>query len=127
MKSAPISGTKESGRPVEQFMESVQKQSLNRRSVQFWAITLTLASAIVLGVAQPTEAQQRPAPVSARKPNILVIMGDDIGWLSVRAWSRGLMGYRTCNVGRCARERCSRNGTANRVVPRGEPLSLPDN
>src|SRR5215467_12869451 len=127
MKSAPISGTKESGRPVEQFMESVQKQSLNRRSVQFWAITLTLASAIVLGVAQPTEAQQRPAPVSARKPNILVIMGDDIGWLNVSAYNLGLMGYRTPNIDRIAKERCSPTGTLNRVAPRGEPLSLPDN
>ena len=39
----------------------------------------------IVGVAQPTEAQQRPAPVSARKPNILVIMGDDIGWFNVSA------------------------------------------
>jgi arylsulfatase len=84
-------------------MESVQKQPLNRRSVQFWAITLTLVS-VILGVAQPTEAQQRPAPVSARKPNILVIMGDDIGWLNVSAYNLGLMGYRTPNIDRIAKE-----------------------
>ena len=86
-------------------MESVRKQSLNRRSVQFWAITLALAAAIVLGVAQPTEAQQRPAPApSARKPNILMIMADDIGWFNVSAYNHGVMGYRTPNIDRIAKE-----------------------
>jgi arylsulfatase len=86
-------------------MESVGKQSLNRRSVQFWAIILALAAAIVLVVAQPTEAQQRPAPgPSTRKPNILMIMADDIGWFNVSAYNHGVMGYRTPNIDRIASE-----------------------
>ena len=86
-------------------MESVRKQSLNRRSVQLWAIILALAATIVLGVAKPAEAQQRPAPApSARKPNILMIMADDIGWFNVSAYNLGLMGYRTPNIDRIARE-----------------------
>ncbi|MFY9954015.1 arylsulfatase [Bradyrhizobium sp.] len=86
-------------------MESVREQSLNRRSVKFWAIALTVASAIVLGVTQPTEAQQRPTPASsARKPNILLIMADDIGWFNVSAYNLGVMGYRTPNIDRIARE-----------------------
>ena len=86
-------------------MESVREQSLNRRSVQFWAIILALAAAIVLVAAQPTEAQQRPAPgASARKPNILMIMADDIGWFNVSAYNHGVMGYRTPNIDRIARE-----------------------
>ena len=72
-------------------MESVREQFLNRRSVKFWAIVLTVASAIVLGIAQPTEAQQRSAPTpSARKPNILMIMADDIGY-NVSAYNNGVM------------------------------------
>ncbi len=86
-------------------MESVREQFLNRRSVQCWAIALTVASAIVLGIAQPTEAQQRPGPApTARKPNILMIMADDIGWFNVSAYNNGVMGYRTPNIDRIARE-----------------------
>ena len=43
-------------------MESVRKQSLHRRSVQFWAIILALAVAIVLVVAQPTRPSSVPRP-----------------------------------------------------------------
>jgi arylsulfatase A-like enzyme len=38
------------------------------------------------------------------KPNILVIFGDDIGQTNVSAYSFGLMGYRTPNIDRIARE-----------------------
>jgi arylsulfatase A-like enzyme len=41
---------------------------------------------------------------AADKPNILVIMGDDIGWLNPRCYSRGMMDYRTPNIGRIANE-----------------------
>ena len=39
-----------------------------------------------------------------RKPNILVIWGDDIGQTNISAYSRGLMGYRTPNIDRLAEE-----------------------
>lgn len=38
------------------------------------------------------------------KPNILFIMGDDIGWFNVSAYNLGLMGYRTPNIDRIAKE-----------------------
>jgi len=38
------------------------------------------------------------------KPNILVIMGDDIGWYNTSAYNLGVMGYRTPNIDRVARE-----------------------
>ena len=40
----------------------------------------------------------------ARKPNILVIWGDDIGWYNISAYNLGMMGYRTPNIDRIARE-----------------------
>jgi arylsulfatase len=40
----------------------------------------------------------------ADKPNILVIMGDDIGVSNVSAYSDGLMGYETPNIDRIAKE-----------------------
>jgi arylsulfatase A-like enzyme len=32
------------------------------------------------------------------KPNILFIMGDDIGWFNISAYNLGLMGCRTPNI-----------------------------
>ena len=40
----------------------------------------------------------------AKKPNILFIMGDDIGWANISAYNLGLMGYRTPNIDRIAKE-----------------------
>ncbi|SEA95676.1 arylsulfatase [Rubrimonas cliftonensis] len=38
------------------------------------------------------------------KPNILVIWGDDVGQSNISAYTMGLMGYRTPNIDRIARE-----------------------
>ena len=38
------------------------------------------------------------------KPNILVIWGDDIGITNLSCYSNGLMGYRTPNIDRLAKE-----------------------
>jgi arylsulfatase len=40
----------------------------------------------------------------AKKPNILIIWGDDIGWFNVSAYNLGVMGYRTPNIDRIAKE-----------------------
>ena len=39
-----------------------------------------------------------------RKPNICIIWGDDIGQTNVSAYSMGMMGYRTPNIDRIAKE-----------------------
>jgi arylsulfatase len=43
-------------------------------------------------------------PQSGKKPNILVIWGDDIGQFNVSAYNRGMMGYKTPNIDRIAQE-----------------------
>lgn len=40
----------------------------------------------------------------ADKPNILFIMADDIGWFNLSSYNHGIMGYRTPNLDRIARE-----------------------
>src|SRR5580692_1418981 len=45
-----------------------------------------------------------PASAQAKKPNILVIMGDDIGMSNIGAYSRGLMAGRTPNLDKLAKE-----------------------
>jgi arylsulfatase A-like enzyme len=43
-----------------------------------------------------------PAFAQEKKPNILVIWGDDIGGFNISAYNQGLMGYRTPNIDRIA-------------------------
>lgn len=57
-------------------------------------------------IAQPRPAPQ-PGPVQsqqsqARPPNILVIMGDDIGWFNIGAYHQGIMSGKTPNLDRLA-------------------------
>ena len=39
-----------------------------------------------------------------KKPNILVIFGDDVGETDISAYSMGVMGFKTPNIDRIARE-----------------------
>ncbi|WP_436151580.1 arylsulfatase [Bosea sp. LjRoot90] len=60
--------------------------------------------AVGLGLsAMPAQAQPAPSPNTAR-PNILVIFGDDIGQSNISAYTMGLVGYKTPNIDRIARE-----------------------
>ena len=45
-----------------------------------------------------------PAVAAEKKPNIVIIWGDDIGQSNVSAYTRGLMGYQTPNIDRVANE-----------------------
>ncbi len=40
----------------------------------------------------------------AKKPNILVMWGDDIGQSNLSCFTKGMMGYRTPNIDRVANE-----------------------
>lgn len=53
---------------------------------------------LALAAAQPGDGG------SGKKPNILVIWGDDIGISNISAYSDGLMGYVTPNIDRIAKE-----------------------
>jgi arylsulfatase A-like enzyme len=60
-----------------------------------------VVAALLLGVVPALEAQ--PA-APAKKPNILVVMGDDIGWFNPSIYHRGIMGYETPNIDRIGKE-----------------------
>jgi arylsulfatase len=66
-------------------------------------LVVPMALAILSLAANPSVAQQAPGAQSS-KPNILVIFGDDIGVTNVSAYSLGLVGYRTPNIDRIAKE-----------------------
>ena len=61
----------------------------------------TLALAITLLGAAQASAQSKS---KAGKPNVLVIWGDDIGTWNISHNNRGMMGYKTPNIDRIARE-----------------------
>jgi arylsulfatase len=42
--------------------------------------------------------------MAEKRPNILVLWGDDIGWFNISHNNRGMMGYQTPNIDRIARE-----------------------
>jgi len=76
------------------------KQKTGRpRYVGIWFIAGLLLAVRSLMSAPPASAQ-----TAAAKPNILVIFGDDIGVPQISAYTLGLMGYRTPNIDRLARE-----------------------
>jgi len=42
--------------------------------------------------------------MAEKKPNILILWGDDIGWFNISAYNHGIMGYKTPNIDRIAKE-----------------------
>ena len=48
--------------------------------------------------------EELSAQAAKKRPNIVVIWGDDIGESNISAYSLGLMGYRTPHIDRLARE-----------------------
>ena len=50
---------------------------------------------VLMALALPAQAQNA---TPAKKPNILIIWGDDIGGFNISAYNQGMMGYRTPNI-----------------------------
>ena len=68
-----------------------------RNHLLSWCLAvLTAAAALTYGAA--------PVQAADKKPNILIIWGDDIGYLNVSAYNQGMMGYKTPNIDRIAHE-----------------------
>jgi len=59
------------------------------------------APIVVLCLTAPRASAQTGA---GKKPNIVIIWGDDIGQSNISAYSHGVMGYKTPNIDRVARE-----------------------
>jgi arylsulfatase len=77
----------------------------SRRNVLLGTTAVAGAGAIAgTRVAQAQQAAPTPQGGAQGRPNILVIFGDDVGWGNISAYNMGLMGYRTPNIDRIARE-----------------------
>jgi arylsulfatase len=73
------------------------KVRLNKFS---WMGILFLALMMMTLALKPSSAQQ----TQPKRPNILFIMGDDIGWFNIGAYHQGIMASRTPNLDRMASE-----------------------
>src|SRR5262245_60109493 len=71
---------------------------MRHRGVGIWAWILPVAIVLIAGLV----AAEAQAP--AKKPNILIIWGDDIGQSNLSIFTKGLMGYHTPNIDRIANE-----------------------
>ena len=93
----------------------MKKKLLNILMTMLLAITLLLVDCLprtsqgtALAATQYKYQYQRnklaKSGDSQDKPNILVIMGDDIGWYNISAYNNGIMGYKTPNIDSIAKD-----------------------
>jgi arylsulfatase len=74
-----------------------QNSILSRRNLLLAGTTVAAASALSTGaMVGAAQAQQ------SGKPNILVIMGDDVGWFNIGAYHQGIMSGKTPNLDKLA-------------------------
>ena len=66
-------------------------------NLSYKGLFLLMATAALFGAVVPAQAQDK-------KPNILFIMGDDIGMWNIGAYHRGMMAGRTPNLDKLAKE-----------------------
>ncbi|ANL89130.1 arylsulfatase [Rhizobium phaseoli] len=76
-------------------------RGVGRREFLLTSASLLAGSTVVAKTLAPQSAR---AQAIAKRPNILVIFGDDIGYWNTSAYNHGMMGYRTPNIDRIARE-----------------------
>jgi arylsulfatase len=70
------------------------------KSTGFFLKTTSVLFVTLVGLA----LVMSPGDAQAKKPNILVIWGDDIGVHNISAYNHGIMGYQTPNIDRIAKE-----------------------
>ncbi|ACK69652.1 sulfatase [Gloeothece citriformis PCC 7424] len=88
-----------------------RRRSHRQIAQSLWAIALTITFFLVEGfffsniaLAQINNAPLKAAPTPPKKPNIVVIWGDDIGQSDLSIFTKGMMGFKTPNIDRIASE-----------------------
>jgi arylsulfatase len=68
------------------------------RRARQWLSAIATAATLTLGLSGTATI----AEAQAKKPNIIVIMGDDIGWFNIGVYNQGIMAGRTPNLDKLA-------------------------
>ncbi len=84
--------------------KSNSKLNTGRRRLLLAGTALSVLGTLGIGTAQAQQPAPTPPAVGGRRPNILVIFGDDIGLWNLSVWNKGMMGFRTPNIDRIANE-----------------------
>jgi arylsulfatase A-like enzyme len=76
---------------------------LSRRNILLAGTAMAATALSAPSVVEQAQAQQ-PTPAAGGKPNIVVIMGDDVGWFNIGAYHQGIMAGKTPNLDKLAAE-----------------------
>lgn len=79
---------------------TLDRRNILRSSASFLALSTALSTRALAQETQP----RVPSPSSGGKPNILVIFGDDVGQTNISAYGLGVVGYKTPNLDRLAKD-----------------------
>jgi Sulfatase len=86
------------GRALKGDVKAERRHTMSQqKTVKRWKVLLLAVLALAAAGLRAGQAQEK-------KPNILVIFGDDVGQSNISAYSKGLMGYKTPNIDRIATE-----------------------
>jgi arylsulfatase len=80
-----------------------EKGTIRNKAAAWAAVGGVLTAATIMSTA-PALTKSAEAAQPDKKPNIVIIWGDDIGQSNISAYSHGVMGYKTPNIDRIARE-----------------------
>jgi arylsulfatase A-like enzyme len=76
---------------------------MKRNNLVKYGLTVLTAS-MAIGLTSCAPAQPAGGSSSGTKPNILVIMGDDVGWENIGAYNQGMMYDTTPNLDQLAKD-----------------------
>jgi len=79
-----------------------QKADLKGKALKWATVGCVLAGLTVSAAATTSHAAD--APKQGSKPNIVVIMADDVGWYNIGAYHQGMMAGRTPNLDKMAKQ-----------------------
>lgn len=79
-----------------------QKPSPLSNKTHKWAAVSGLLAMASMTTSAVAPVQAVDTPRQEKKPNILVIMGDDVGWFNIGAYHRGIMSGKTPNLDKLA-------------------------
>ena len=84
--------------------EEATPKALGRRDMLLRGTALAATVAVATTAASELTSARAQTAASGRKPNILVIMGDDVGWFNIGAYHQGIMSGKTPNLDKLAAE-----------------------
>src|SRR5580765_5801427 len=90
-------GNGEANSPVHNKTTVTTKHMKTKTRLLSYSLSLLTTGATLLGALAPAHAADK-------KPNIVIIWGDDVGQSDISAYTMGLMGFRTPNIDRIAKE-----------------------